>query len=132
MCARLCNKYCDAHWPNREHTPHVCAHAQDSGGVVSLIWPTWPKTEGGLSTQRKTKMPLLEEKEISAWKTTDRHYPALGPHAKGPTLCNMFLELKGEGVILFLLQRASLPVMKTVWGREEDTGIQVHGSGMEA
>ena len=42
-------------------------------------------------------MLLLEEKEISAWKTTDRYYPALGPNAKGPTLYNMFLELKGEG-----------------------------------
>ena len=77
-------------------------------------------------------MLLLEEKEISAWKTTDRYYPALGPNAKGPTLYNMFLELKGEGVILFLLQRASLPVMKTAWGREEDTGVQFHRSGVEA
>ena len=76
-------------------------------------------------------MLLLEEKEISAWKTTDRYYPALGPNAKGPTLY-MFLELKGEGVILFLLQRASLPVMKTAWGREEDTGVQFHRSGVEA
>lgn len=75
----------------------MCARAQDSGDVVSLIWPTWPKTEGGLPTQRKTKMLLLEEKEMSAWKTTDRHYPALGPNAKGPTLYNMFLELKRRG-----------------------------------
>ena len=118
MCVHLCNKYCDAHWPNTEHTPPVCTQAQDSGGAVSLIWPTWPQTKGGLSTQRKTKMLLLEEKEINAWKTTDRHYPALGPNTKGPTLYNMFLELKGEGVILFLLQRASLPVMKTAWGRK--------------
>lgn len=36
-----------------------------------------------------------------AGKTTDRHCPALEPKAKGPILgYNMFLEVKGEVVIL--------------------------------
>ena len=97
------------------------------------MWPTWAKTERGMLTQRETRMLPLEEKEMDAWKTPDRHYPALGPNAKGPTLgYNKFLELKGEGVILFPLQRASLPARRTAWNREEDTGVQFHGPGMEA
>lgn len=77
-------------------------------------------------------MLCLEEKEMDAWQGKQQTLPVLGPKAKGPRLgSNMFLELKGEGVVLFSLPWVSLPT-RTAWGGEENTGVQFHGPEMEA
>lgn len=103
------------------------------GGRHSPIWPTWAKTEEGMLTQRKTGMLFPQERKWThSRKITNRHDLSWGPNAKGLTLgYNIFLEAKGEEVILFPLPRASLPERSLTWGQEEDTRCSSMGCGLK-
>lgn len=104
----------------RSHT-HMYVHG-GLGGRRSPIWPIWAKTEEGMLTQRKTGMLFPQERKWThSRKITNRHDLSWGPNAKCLTLgYNIFLEAKGEEVILFPLPRASHPERSLAWGQEED------------